>query len=143
MLLYSRSPKSPVWLKGGMGMSFEEVAFFHEMPQLLSLYAPLREQLARAHPDMGVRVSKTQISFRNRHVFAMVSLPFRRLRGWPEAYLLVSFGLPYRKESPRIVQVVEAYSNRWTHHVPIVSEDEIDDALMSWLDEAFWFSAAK
>lgn len=124
-------------------MSFDEIAFFNRMPQMLPLYAALREKLERAYPDMDVRVAKTQISFRNRHVFAMASLPWRKVKGWPEAYLLVSFGLPCRKESPRIAQAVEAYPNRWTHHVLVVTEDEIDDTLMSWLDEAFWFSAAK
>ena len=124
-------------------MSFDEIAFFNRMPQMLPLYAALREKLERAYPDMDVRVAKTQISFRNRHVLAMASLPWRRVKGWPEAYLLVSFGLPCRKESPRIAQAVEAYPNRWTHHVLVVAEDEIDDTLMSWLDEAFWFSAAK
>lgn len=124
-------------------MSFDEIAFFNRMPQMLPLYAALREKLERAYPDMDVRVAKTQISFRNRHVFAMASLPWRKVKGWPEAYLLVSFGLPCRKESPRIAQAVEAYPNRWTHHVLVVAEDEIDDTLMSWLDEAFRFSAAK
>ena len=124
-------------------MSFDEIAFFNRMPQMLPLYAALREKLERAYPDMDVRVARTQISFRNRHVFALASLPWRKVKGWPEAYLLVSFGLPCRKESPRIAQAVEAYPNRWTHHVLVVAEDEIDDTLMSWLDEAFWFSAAK
>lgn len=124
-------------------MSFDEIAFFNRMPRMLPLYAALREKLERAYPDMDVRVARTQISFRNRHVFAMASLPWRKVKGWPEAYLLVSFGLPCRKESPRIAQAVEAYPNRWTHHVLVVAEDEIDDTLMSWLDEAFWFSAAK
>ena len=124
-------------------MSFDEIAFFNRMPQMLPLYAALREKLERAYPDMDVRVARTQISFRNRHVFAMASLPWRKVKGWPEAYLLVSFDLPCRKESPRIAQAVEAYPNRWTHHVLVVAEDEIDDTLMSWLDEAFWFSAAK
>lgn len=124
-------------------MSFDEIAFFNRMPRMLPLYAALREKLERAYPDMDVRVAKTQISFRNRHVFAMASLPWRKVKGWPEAYLLVSFGLPCRKESPRIAQAVEAYPNRWTHHVLVVAEDEIDDTLMSWLDEAFRFSAAK
>ena len=124
-------------------MSFDEIAFFNRMPQMLPLYAALREKLERAYPDMDVRVARTQISFRNSHVFAMASLPWRKVKGWPEAYLLVSFGLPCRKESPRIAQAVEAYPNRWTHHVLVVAEDEIDDTLMSWLDEAFWFSAAK
>ena len=124
-------------------MSFDEIAFFNRMPQMLPLYAALREKLERAYPDMDVRVAKTQISFRNRHVFAMASLPWRRVKGWPEAYLLVSFGLPCRKESPRIAQAVEAYPNRWTHHVLVGDVEEIDEVLLGWLQEAAAFAEAK
>lgn len=91
---------------------------------------------------MKIKITKTQISFRNRYVFAMASLPWRRVKGWPEKYLLVSFGLAYKK-SPRIVQAVEAYPNRWTHHVIIQRRVEIDDELMDWLQEAYPFSMTK
>lgn len=124
-------------------MSGDELQFFDKMPRLLPLYLNLREKLAEAFPDMEVKVSKTQISFRNRHVFAMASLPVRRLRGWSGEYLLVSFGLNYKKESPRIAQAVEPYPNRWTHHVPIQAEEELDGELLAWLEEAYQFSVRK
>lgn len=124
-------------------MSTEELLFFNKMPQLLPLYEALKGELESACPAMGINVAKTQISFRNRHVFAMASLPWRRVKGWPEAYLLVSFGLPYHKESPRIAQAVEAYPNRWTHHVVIQRAEEIDGELMGWLMEAYGFSMVK
>ena len=59
------------------------------------------------------------------------------------AIFVDSFGLPCRKESSRIAQAVEAYPNRWTHHVAIETEKEIDDELMQWVDEAFQFSMFK
>lgn len=79
-------------------MTGDELLFFDKMPEMLPLYALLREGLEARYPDLEVRVAKTQISFRNRHVFAMASLPYRRMRGWPKEYLLVSFGLPCRKK---------------------------------------------
>lgn len=83
---------------------------------------------------MTIKVTKTQISFRSRYVFAMASLPYRRMKDWPKEYLMLSFGLNYRKDSPRIVQAVEAYPNRWTHHVIVERTEYLDDELLGcWL----------
>lgn len=124
-------------------MNTDELMFFDKFPQMLPLYEALKEKLQTAYPDMGIKTTKTQISFRNRYVFAMVSLPWKRVKGWPESYLLVSFGLSYRIESPRIVQSVEAYPNRWTHHVIVQCEKDINEELMSWIHEAHQFSMIK
>ncbi len=125
-------------------MTMEEFVYFEKMPEMLSVYKVLRNQLEQRYADdFSVKVTKTQISFRNRYVFAMASLPYRKIKGWPKEYLLVSFGLSYKKEALRIAQCVEAYPNRWTHHVLIQNEAEIDDELMGWIDEAFQFSAVK
>ena len=61
----------------------DELLFFDKMPAMLPVYARLREQLAAAYPDLGIRVGKSQISFRNRYGFAAASLPWRRVKGWP------------------------------------------------------------
>lgn len=121
----------------------EELQFFDAMPQLRPIYIALREKLEETYPDMGLKITKTQISLRNRYVFGCVSLPTRRLKGWPKEYLLVSFGLNYRKQSPRIAQAVEAYPGRWTHHVPLTRAEEVDEELLSWLDEAYQFAMIK
>lgn len=124
-------------------MTAEELVYFDKMPQMLPLYEALKEKLDNTYPEMGIKVTKTQISFRNRHVFAMASLPWRKIKGWPKEYLLVSFGLSYQKESPRIVQSVEAYPNRWTHHVIVENINQIDNELMAWIQEAYQFSMIK
>lgn len=124
-------------------MSTEELLFFDKMPEMLSPYEKLKGELEMLYPDMTVKVSKTQITFRNRYGFAMVSLPWRRVKGWPKEYLLVSFGLSYCKTSPRIAQAVEAYPNRWTHHVIVTCAEEIDEELMGWIGEAYEFSMVK
>ena len=124
-------------------MTFDEIAFFDRLPRFLPLYGALKERLERAYPEMTIRVAKTQISFQNRHVFALVSLPGRRLPSGLKEYLLLSFGLSCQKASPRIAYAVEPYPNRWTHHVPLTSEDELDDELMGWIDEAYRFSLSK
>lgn len=90
-------------------LTMDEVMLFDRHPDVLPLYAALREKLAAAYPRMTLKVSKTQVSFRERYVFAMASPPWRRVRGWPERYLLVSFGLSHRSGHPRVASCVEAY----------------------------------
>ncbi len=124
-------------------MTADELLFWDRWPRLAPLYKALRDRLAGAYPDMRIKVSKTQISFYNRHLFAMVSPPVRRRKEWPREFILVSFGLPYQVESPRIAMSVEAYPNRWTHHVIVESAEAIDQALLGWLREAYLFSDSK
>lgn len=124
-------------------MSDEELIFFQQMPEMLPVYEKLRERLTAAYPDMGVKVTKTQLSLRNRYVFAAVSLSWRKLKGWPEKYVLVSFGLGRKMEDPRIVQAVEPYPGRWTHHVLLERPEDVDEQLMDWLDQAYGFSMTK
>lgn len=121
----------------------DELLFFDQMPAMLPVYARLREQLEAAYPDLGIRVGKSQISFRNRYGFASASLPWRRVKGWPAEYLLVTFGLARRLDDPRIAQAVEPYPNRWTHHVLVQTPEEVDETLLRWIDEAYWFAQSK
>lgn len=121
----------------------DELLFFGRYPQLVPIYDRLRTALWERYPDLTVKVSKTQISFRNKHIFAMASLPLRPFRGFPREYLLLSFGLGERRISPRVAAGVEPYPGRWTHHVPVADPSEIDAELLGWLDEAYQFSNAK
>jgi len=117
--------------------------FWEKWPHLLPLYEAFKECLLGTLPDIKIKVSKTQISFYNRHMFAMVSPPTRRKKEWPREFMMVSFGLPYRVGSARIAMSVEAYPNRWTHHVILDSADNLDEELLGWINEAYYFSASK
>lgn len=122
-------------------VSPEELLFFDSMPAMLPVYDVLREKLLSAYPDVGIRVTKTQISFKNRYIFAVVS--FQRVQGCPKDHLLVTFGLGYPKQHPRIAVVTEASPNRWTHHVPVTRPEQLDSELMGWIDEAYQFALIK
>jgi hypothetical protein len=124
-------------------MNADEMMFFDRMPQMLPIYETLRNRLVEKYADIQIKVSKTQISFGNRHIFAMVSLPFRRTKNISEVCMLVSFGLSYRLDSSRIFQAVEPYPNRWTHHVLIENRENVDTQLIEWLDAAYQFSIIK
>jgi len=120
-----------------------EQAYLARMPQMLPTYTRLRAELTDAYPDMTVRVGRTQVTFCTRHVFAMASLPWRRVSRWPAAYLLVSFGLGARLPEPRIVQAVQPYPGRWTHHVLVTAPEQIDGQLLDWIDQAYRFALTK
>lgn len=120
------------------------VFFFESKPMALPLYETLEEKILSKISNVTVKVQKTQITFSNKHNFAFVSfLPVRKAKERPEIYIVVTFGLSYKKESPRIDAAVEPYPNRWTHHILISSAEEIDDELIDWLREASDFSASK
>ena len=67
----------------------------------------------------------------------------RRKKDCPDCYIVVTFGLEHKAESPRIDIATEPYPNRWTHHVLISELEEIDDELMGWIREAAEFSDRK
>ena len=117
--------------------------FFDGKPIELALYQALERAMAARFPEASVKVQKSQISFYHRHLFAAASLPLRRRKEWPRECLLVTFGLSRRLPSPRIAVAVEPYPNRWTHHVVVAREEEIDGELLDWLAEAYDFAAAK
>ena len=128
----------------GYMISSDELFFFNEKPAALPLYEAFATRLLAEINNVIIKVQKTQVSFSNKYNFAFVSfLPARKAKERPRTYITVTFGLRYKKESPRIDAASEPYPNRWTHHMLISSEEEIDDELMGWIKEAAEFSAGK
>ena len=119
------------------------LTFFGDKSWALPLYHPLFDRMEQMFPEAAVKVQKSQISFYGRHLFAAVSLPLRRKKTWPEECLVVTFGLGTRLDSSSIAVAVEPYPNRWTHHVLVSREEEIDSELLGWLQEAYTFSECK
>ena len=117
--------------------------FFDGRPAELALYQAFFRRMEAAFPDASVRVQKSQISFYGRRFFAAASLPLRRKKDWPKECVLVTFGLDHRLDSPRVAVAVEPYPNRWTHHVLLSREDQLDEELMGWVEASYQFSESK
>ena len=117
--------------------------FFQGRPLELSLYQLLFRRMEERFPQASVRVQKSQISFYGRHLFGAASLPVRRKRDWPRECLVVTIGLDHRLDSPRVAVATEPYPRRWTHHVLVWEEGQIDGELMGWLQEAYDFAERK
>ena len=117
--------------------------YFNGKPLELTLYSALFRHMETEFPDASVKVQKSQISFYTRHLFGAASLPVRRKKDWPEHCIVVTIGLSHKLESPRVAVAVEPYPNRWTHHILISKEEQIDGELLDWLREAYAFAASK
>lgn len=124
-------------------MNPDILMLFDKSPDVLPLYEALERRIVADYPDVRIVAKATQVSFYNTHAFAWASPPWRRSKGWPESYLLVTFGLDHALSHPRITQTVEPYPNHWTHHVIVERAEEIDDELMGWIDQSYQFSLTK
>ena len=125
-------------------MDSDSLFFFGEHMEALPMYERLENAILTQIPDVKIKVAKTQITFANKRGFAFVSFnPCRRSKDRPAVWMTVTFGLGYRKDSPRIDVATQPYPGRWTSHVPVWEEEQIDSELMDWLREAYIFSESK
>lgn len=104
---------------------------------------PIFETLRAAIDELGpvaTQVTKSQIAFRRRRVFAWAWIPGRYLHGHG-APLVVSVTLDHRDPSPRWKEVVEPSAGRFMHHLELFSAEAIDLPVREWLRQA-WLDAA-
>ena len=125
-------------------MNVDVLRFFDQNPEALPLYETFEKRVLEKVGEAEIKVQKKQISFYHKHMFACVSFAkVRKAKERPETYIVVTFGLSHKVESPRIDVATEPYPGRWTHHVLIASEEEIDEELLGWVKEAEAFAVRK
>lgn len=122
-------------------MNTDTLLFFGGHEAVLPLYEKLIRLIETEIADVKIKVSKTQIGFYNKRLFGCVS--FLRVRKAQGPYITVTLGLGYRLENARIDAVSEPYPKRFTHHIMIENEAQIDAELLGFIKEAAAFSASK
>lgn len=112
-------------------------AFFAGRPRQWALFEKLRAALCGQYPGTQLRVMKTCISFDDPKPYCYVSNPPRALltQGNRDA-LLITFGLRERMDHPRFAQVVPISRSRFTIHVVVAGEEEIDEELLFLIGRA-------
>jgi len=113
--------------------------FFEDEPVARQLFEALRAMIDAAGPST-VRVTKSQIAFARRRQFAWAWMPRKVLRG-RGAPLVLTLSLPARDLSPRWKQVVEPYPGRFTHHLELFAESDLDEQVREFIGRA-WAAAA-
>lgn len=118
--------------------------FFDGHMDALPLYEQFEKRVFSEIGPASIKVLKTQISFSNKYLFACVSFArIRKKKDCPDTFIVITLGLDHKIESSRIDVATEPYPGRWTHHILIAAQEEIDDELMRWVKEASVFSASK
>ncbi len=127
-----------------MAMSSDTIFFFENHMDALPLYEALEQRILNEIDHVWIKARKSQISFYKKHLFACVSFSrIRKKADCPSSYIVVTFGLNHKVDSPRIEIATEPYPNRWTHHLLVAERAEIDEELMLWIKEAADFAAVK
>lgn len=125
-------------------MTIDEMVFFEAQTGEFELYETLKNKIVEGFPEADIQVKKTQINFKNRHIFACVSSQRVLKKSMlPDQYIVLTLGLPYPLESPRVAVKTEPYPGRWTTHIVLGTATEIDDELIAWISDAYQFADAK
>lgn|SRR5699024_182063 len=125
-------------------MDAATLLFFEQQPAALPLYEAFADAVIRQYPDTKVKVQKSQISFSNRYMFACVSFArVKKKKELPDPYLVVTLGMSYPLESSRVAVKTEPYPGRWTTHIVLGDEKEVDGELLKWVAEAYDFANTK
>ena len=118
-------------------MNGDALFFFDGRPEELALYEALETRIFSEIENVRLKVSKSQLSFYNRHLFACVSfLRVKRKAELPAHYIVLTLGLDRPLDTSRAAVVTEPYPGRWTHHFVLSRKEEIDDELMTWVKQA-------
>lgn len=104
-----------------------------DVPAALAVLERLRTELTGL--DVQERVTRSQISFSRRRVFAILWCPGRYLRSAVPAVL--SIALPYELRSPRIKQIAHPVARTWMHHLELHGTEDLDEELLGWLHTAY------
>lgn len=118
----------------------EELLFFAGVEELLTCYLRFRMEIIAFFPESGVRVQKSQISFRCPRPYAWVWTLARHGSGKAGSpSMFVTFAAPFPVESPLIHMKTAPYPGRWTHHVAVSKAEDITPELMSLVQASHAF----
>jgi len=79
------------------------------------------------------------IYFGTKLKFAWVWLP-KKWDNRPKNSMVLTFGVARHIKNKQIVQAVEPYPGRWTHHIIIQNKKDLNNNVYKWLQEAYTFS---
>ncbi|MEN6389278.1 MAG: DUF5655 domain-containing protein [Syntrophomonas sp.] len=119
---------------------YEEVKhFFADNSVQVELFLAVMDTI-KAIGSAKIQVIKSQISFAGRYKFAWVWLPPAWAKNRPENCIALTFGVDHHIEHEFIAKAVNPYPHRWTHHLIIEKESDLDCLVIEWLTESYAFS---
>lgn len=112
--------------------------FFEGHPDAKQIYDALAQELMLLG-QVTVAPSKSQIAFRRHHTVAVVWRPDQYLKQ-KTAPLVLTLSFPEPDRSRRWKEVVQISPHRFTHHLELYHQTEVNDEVRNWLRRA-WAAA--
>lgn len=109
-------------------------------PRRLALYRAFRDRVLALGDDIEIAPKKTQVTFRTKRAFAWAWLPQLWNRSRPDASVTISFEADHPVHDTRIVDTVRTGDARWTHHLVVEDEGDLDDEVGAWFADAYAWS---
>jgi hypothetical protein len=109
--------------------------FLRDSPSGRAVFAVVQSLLSGL-PDVEVRTTRSQISFRRRRGFVFLWLPGMYLRH-PRTEVVLSIATDRELASPRFAEVVHPAPRTWQHHLDVHDVGDIDDEVARWVREAY------
>jgi len=100
------------------------------------LFQTVRRYIESLGP-VRIEAAKTQVSFGSKTKFAWVWLPQIWTKKRPETSITLTFDVGREIKHDRIAAAVEVRPGRWTHHVVIETDSNLDGHVRKWLKEAY------
>ena len=110
--------------------------FFGEDDGRVRLFKSIRDMIA-LQGEVSEHIGKSQISFGTKRRFAWIWMPLRTGKGRPEGCIILTLGLRRKAESAKVVEAVEPYPGRWTHHIVISNSKDLDCEMLALIEEAY------
>lgn len=114
--------------------------FFRNRDDSRQLFEAVLRRVERLG-EATIRVSKSQFALRRKKNFAVLWVPGQYLKDRPTAPLVLTLSFATRDSSPRWKEIAEIGPKRFTHHLELYRQEEIDEAVCHWLQIA-WEEAA-
>jgi hypothetical protein len=108
--------------------------FFDGSESGLRIYAAIAAVIDHLD-DVETRVSKSEIAFRTRTVFAYVWRPSRYVK--TDVPVVLSIAVSVRVDSLRFKSVVNPVQDRWVHNLELRQPAEVDQEVAEWLRLAY------
>lgn len=85
---------------------------------------------------VDVKITKSQVALRSKKTIVIAWVPEKYLQR-EAAPLVLTFSFPQRDPSKRWKEVVQISPHRFTHHLELYSENDLDAEVLGWLEHAW------
>ena len=127
-------------MKSAVNCTVEDL--FKGHAEAYGLFSAVRRYIESIGP-VNISATKTRVSFRGKTRFAWVWLP----QMWDEKQkagsITLTFDLGRQIQRPKASNDAHSHSGRWTRHVIIESESDLNEKVCGWIHEAYLYAQEK